>query len=213
MSRTNERGSELDSGIGESFVPRGPIVAFTALFLLLAAATLYSLWAFWPLGLHVIKGNPERRQVSYLGGDFTVSTEALYFATVALSGALGGLVHTLRSFSMYVGTRRLRWSWIPFNLLLPFVGALGGTLFYLVFRAGLFSSSTSTSAASPFGFAAIAALVGLFSEEAIEKLRQVAKEMFTEAPKYKPDHFEPTAGARAEPDTDVPYDTRTGAPH
>jgi hypothetical protein len=212
VPRTNER-AEPASGIGESFVPRGPVVAFTALFLLLAAVTLYSLWAFWPLGLHIVQRNPERRRVSYLGGDFTVSTEALYFATVALAGALGGLVHTLRSFSMYVGTRRLRWSWIPFNLLLPFVGALGGTLFYLVFRAGLFSSSTSTSAASPFGFAAIAALVGLFSEEAIEKLRQLAKEMFTEAPKYQPDHFEPTAGASAEPHADAPLDAAPGAPH
>lgn len=174
-------------------MPRGGIIAFTACLLALAAALLYSLWAFWPPGLTVTSDNPERRAVTYLGvAHFRVSTEILYFAIVALAGALGGLVHTLRSFSMYVGTRRLRWSWIPFNLLLPAVGALGGTVFYLVFRAGLFSSSTPARDANAFGFAAIAALVGLFSEQAMEKLRQIAKEMFAEAPKYEPDDFQAT---------------------
>jgi hypothetical protein len=124
---------------------------------------------------------------------------------------LGGLVHTLRSFSMYVGTRQLRWSWVPFNLLLPVVGALGGTLFYLVFRAGLFSSSTATSDASPYGFAAIAGLVGLFSEQAVEKLRQIAREMFTEAPQYKPDHYD--AGTTPEPHTDTSHHAAPRAPH
>ena len=40
------------------------------------------------------------------------------------------------------------------------VGALGGTVFHLVFRGGLFSTSTSATAANPYGFAAVAALVG-----------------------------------------------------
>ena len=90
---------------------------------------------------------------------------------------------------MYVGTRYLRWSWIPFNFLLPVVGALGGTVFYLVFRGGLFSTTTTATDANPFGFAAVAALVGLFSEQAIEKLRHIAKEMFADAPRYEPDHY------------------------
>ena len=190
-------------------MPRAGIIAFTGGLLLLAAVTLYSLWAFWPLGLEIVPGDPERRTVSYFGLDFTVSTEGIYFVTVALAGALGGVVHTLRSFSMYVGTRQLRWSWVPFNLLLPVVGALGGTLFYLVFRAGLFSSSTSTADASPFGFAAIAALVGLFSEQAVEKLRQIARQVFTEAPKYQPDHFD--AATRPETPTDTSSDAAPGA--
>ena len=182
MPSTNERASR----IGHSFVPKWWIVAFTVLLLVLAAALLYGLWAFWPLGLEIVPGDRSEERCTYFGLDFTVSTEGIYFVTVALAGALGGVVHTLRSFSMYVGTRQLRWSWVPFNLLLPLVGALGGTLFYLVFRAGLFSSSTSTSDASPFGFAAIAALVGLFSEQAVEKLRQIARQVFTEAPGTSP---------------------------
>ena len=71
---------------------------------------------------------------------------------------------------------------MPFNLMLPLVGALGGTVFYIVLRAGLFSPSTSVSEASPFGFCAVALLVGLFSEQAMEKLRQVAQNVFADSP-------------------------------
>jgi hypothetical protein len=177
------------SRIGHGFVPKWWIVAFTVLLLGLAAVALYSLWAFWPSDLQELSSRPEGKHVTYFGAGFEVSTNTLFFAVVALAGALGGLVHTLRSFSMYVGTRYLAWSWIPFNLLLPAVGALGGTVFYLVFRGGLFSTSTTATDANPYGFTAVAALVGLFSEQAIEKLRQLAREMFAEAPKYEPDHF------------------------
>ncbi len=185
MPSANTRASR----IGHGFVPKWWIVAFTVLLLLLAAVALYSLWAFWPSDLQELDTRPQGKRVTYFGTHFEVSTNTLFFAVVALAGALGGLVHTLRSFSMYVGTRYLRWSWIPFNLLLPAVGALGGTVFYLVFRGGLFSTSTSATDANPYGFAAVAALVGLFSEQAIEKLRHVAREMFAEAPNYEPDHY------------------------
>lgn len=200
--------SERESGIGRGFVPRGWIIALTLAMLALGAVVLYCLWALWP------NGKGEEQTVTLFGAHFTVSSEQIFFVMVALSGALGGLVHTVRSFSMYVGTRSLRWSWIPFNLLLPVVGALGGTVFYLVFRGGLFSSSTQATAANPYGFAAVAALVGLFSEQAMEKLKQIAQEMFAEAPKFEPDHFEdskdtgsssvPPAEAGSEDDADKP---------
>ena len=201
LSSTTERGAGRQSGIGRGFVRRGWIIGFTAGLLVLAGLLLYSLWAFWPSGL---TAHQQWKKVGYFGGDFTIRTETLFFAVVAFAGALGGLVHTLRSFSMYVGTRSLRWSWIPFNLLLPVVGALGGTVFYLVFRGGLFStSSSSADIANPYGFAAIAALVGLFSEQAMEKLRQIAREMFAEAPKFEPDHFTESPGLETGTATDT----------
>ncbi|MGE5272846.1 MAG: hypothetical protein ACM3QU_03620 [Verrucomicrobiota bacterium] len=184
--------TERASRIGQGFVPKWWIVAFTVFLLLFAGVLLYSLWQLWPSGLTTAGDAPTG--VTYFGKDFDVSADTRFFAVVALAGALGGLVHTLRSFSMYVGTRYLRWSWIPFNLLLPVVGALGGTVFYLVFRGGLFSTSTTATDANPFGFGAVAALVGLFSEQAIEKLRHIAKEMFAEAPRYEPDHYKEAAG-------------------
>ena len=59
----------------------------------------------------------------------------------------------------------------------------------------------------------MAALVGLFSEQAMEKLKQIAQEMFAEAPKFEPDHFDdskdtgssvPPAEAGSEDDADKP---------
>jgi len=100
----------------------------------------------------------------------------------------------IRSQGWYVGMRDLRWSWIPYYVMLPVVGATGATVFYVVLRAGLFSPSTSVSQVSPYGFAAVAAPVGLFSQQALEKLKNVASTFFTEAPKGA-DHKDPTPPA------------------
>jgi hypothetical protein len=88
------------------------------------------------------------------------------------------MVHSLRSLAVYVGNRELRWSWVPFYFLKPVLGAVLATLLYFVLRAGLFSPSVSSQQASPYGFAAIAALAGLFSDQAVEKLKKVAEEVF-----------------------------------
>jgi hypothetical protein len=131
------------------------------------------------------------QRVGYFLWTIHLSRESLFFVVVALAGMLGGSIHSIRSLTWYIGNRDLYYSWAPFILILPIVGALGGTVFYLVLRAGLFSPSTSADQASPFGFAAVAALVGLFSEQALEKLRQVATNVFTERPTGR-DHINPT---------------------
>jgi hypothetical protein len=90
---------------------------------------------------------------------------------VALAGALGASLHSLRSASRYIGERYLFRSWLPFYVLLPFVGAILSTIVYLVLRAGLITGGSASQ--DPFGFAAVAALVGLFSSQAAEKLKEV----------------------------------------
>jgi hypothetical protein len=173
-------------GPGEGPVPVPAIVAFTLIAIAVALVTLYSMWVFWP-----INGQgamlTAKQSVSWFGWHLSAARELLFFLTVALAGGLGGLIHTIRSFGEYVGERELRWSWIPRYLLLPFVGSLTGTVFYMVLRAGLFSPSTSVQQASPFGFAAIAILAGLFSPQALEKLRNLASHIFTDPPKRKDD--------------------------
>ena len=104
--------------------------------------------------------------------------ESLFFVMVAFAGALGAIVHSLRSLVIYVGNRELRWSWVPFYLVRPVIGAALATLLYVVLRAGLFSPSSSSQQASPYGFAAVAGLAGLFADQAIEKLKKVAEELF-----------------------------------
>jgi len=171
---------------GNAYVPHYVIVFLFVLSGALAVLVLYSLVTWWPQATKAGQSQP----VSWLWWDGRVERETLFFAVVALGGMLGGLVHTFRSLSWYVGNRNLLWSWVPFNLMLPVVGALGGTIFYVVLRAGLFSPSGSADEASPFGFTAVAMLVGLFSEEAMEKLRQIAANVFAERPAGE-DHVDP----------------------
>jgi hypothetical protein len=174
---------------GSALVPRGVIVGFTILAIVFAMVGLYSLWAFWPTTGQTSSATTQ--SVSWFGWHIKVNREFLFFLMVALAGGLGGVIHTVRSFTWYVGNRNLRWSWIQYNLLLPIIGSLAGTVFYLVLRAGLFSPSTSVSQASPFGFAAIAILSGLFSPNAFEKLRDLASQIFTETPEGS-DHTDPS---------------------
>jgi hypothetical protein len=178
MAADETEGSAEGPGSGP--VPRSAIITFSLVAVGLGIVTLYSLWAFWPSSGASM--TPLQQHLSWFGLRLGVSREFLFFLTVALAGGLGGLIHTIRSFVSYVGNRQLVWSWLPYNLLLPLVGALAGTVFYLVLRAGLFSPSTSVQQASPFGFAAISMLAGLFSPQAFEKLKQLAGHVFTDVP-------------------------------
>jgi hypothetical protein len=98
---------------------------------------------------------------------------------VMLSGALGSLMHSLRSLYWYTGNRMMVWSWVAFYLLLPVTGAILAIIFYFVVRGGFFSSTASFQTTSPYGFAALSALVGLFSPQATLKLKEIAETIFS----------------------------------
>jgi hypothetical protein len=123
-----------------------------------------------------------------------VEREGRLFVIVALAGALGGLVYALRSLSWFTGNRTLRYSWLLYYVLLPVVGAALATITYVVLRGGLVLVTTQTSpdVVNPFGFAALAALAGLFSREATEWLKRIFEQVLTPAMKGK-DAAVPTA--------------------
>lgn len=118
-----------------------------------------------------------------LYGLITVSgRETLLLVAVAFGGALGSMVHALRSFYWYVGNRDFVVSWIPLYLLRPVVGMTLAVVFYLVIRGGFFSPSAETAAVNPLSFTALAGLVGMFSEQAVLKLKSIAETVFVEPP-------------------------------
>jgi hypothetical protein len=128
--------------------------------------------------------------------DLALEREVRLFYVVALAGALGGLAHALRSLFWYTGNRALKSSWVLMYGLLPFVGAALAVITYMVLRGGVVLVSTQTSAdvVNPFGYAALAGLVGLFSSEAAEWLRNVFAQVFTQASKGKDAAIQPTIG-------------------
>ena len=167
------------SNVGQRFVGPTWIPILIAYLILVTLFLLYCLIQLWPAGTSVA---PEMSKVSFLFADYSVSSEVRLILIVAIAGALGSQVHVLRSFFWYVGERKLVWSWTPMYVLLPFSGAVLGIVFYLVVRGGLFSQ-ISAGETSPFGFAAVSGLVGLFSQQSVEKLKEVAENLLTTAPK------------------------------
>lgn len=122
--------------------------------------------------------------------DQEITLNESLFLIVMASGSLGALLRALRSFYWYAGNRELKWSWSSMYVLLPFTGGLVATVFYLIVRGGFVTKPPGNDTA--FGFAALGSLVGLFSEEAILKLKQISETVFTKSEPGKD-----TAGAPA----------------
>ncbi|HEX6371288.1 MAG TPA: IPT/TIG domain-containing protein [Longimicrobium sp.] len=113
------------------------------------------------------------------GRELLLWDEQRLLLLVLLGGALGGLLHVLRSFGWYVGNRELVMSWLPRYVLLITTGSGLAFVFYVVVRGGFFSPGTSFENTSPFGFVAFATLVGLFSEQAILKLKEISETLLS----------------------------------
>src|SRR5687768_11088490 len=147
---------------------------------------------------------PDPELISFFGGFIkaTISLETRLLLLVMLAGALGSLMHSLRSLYWYTGNREMVWSWVAFYLLLPLTGAMLAVIFYLVVRGGFFSPQASTETTSPFGFAALSALVGLFSQPATLKLKDIAETIFTK----------PAPGADTKPQPTEKDEAATPAP-
>ena len=144
---------------------------------------------------------PDPELISFFGGQIQaeIYAETRLLLLVIFAGALGSLMHSLRSLYWYTGNREMVWSWVAFYLLLPLTGSILAVIFYFVIRGGFFSPQASFGNTSPFGFAALSALVGLFSPQATLKLKEIAETIFTK----------PAPGANPKPQESA---TRTTPP-
>jgi hypothetical protein len=168
------------STIGDSFVGRTWIILLSLFLLMLAGLVVVTLVELWPATNGSASSLLTNHVVLGIRANLNLDTNLMLVA--ALSGALGGLLHSLRSISWYVGERELKWSWILFYACLPFVGSILALLFYLVLRGGLISGSGTSKDLSPYGIAAISGLVGLFANQAAEMLKNVFSTLFAPAP-------------------------------
>jgi hypothetical protein len=100
-----------------------------------------------------------------------------YFLLLAAFGALGAVVQSFASLGRYLGERKFVTSWTLFYLFRPLVGAGVATALYLIIRAGM-ASGMSMDVTNIYVVSALAILVGLFSGEAMEKLKVVATAVF-----------------------------------
>ena len=154
-----------------------------AYLLLLSFLLLYGLLVLWPGPTPA--GTEAVQPVGFFWWTLFPSDEVRLLLLVAMTGALGGLIHAMRSVSWYIGQQKLMRNWLPTYVTLPFVGTTLSVLFYLVIRGGFFSPQASFQQTSPFGFAAMAGIIGLFSSQAVLKLKEVAEIVLTKAEQGK----------------------------
>ena len=181
----DKRWVESRSDIGKNAVGTVPIIIISILLLVLSVAVVVALVQLWPLSSSSTSVHGTHYVVMWI--HVNLELESNYFLIVVLAGALGGAIHSLRSIAFFVGERKLQWSWILYYACLPIVASLMAMIFYLVLRGGLISSQASSQALSPYGMAAIAGLVGLFSDQAASMLKKIFSNLFTPANSDTPD--------------------------
>ena len=91
-----------------------------------------------------------------------------------LWGLVGGLLQGLWFLWQHVSDRTLRKVWITWYLFLPLIGALLGSLTYLIFIAGFITSTGTTQIQSEFFIMLLCALAGFSSKWAVETLDRIA---------------------------------------
>jgi hypothetical protein len=133
-------------------------------YILTAALLFYLLTVVWPSGRESAGG---------------LTAEVRLIWLVVITSALGSYIHTVTSFALYTGNRRLDPNWLAWYLLRPAISAALALIFYFALRAGLFSGATADQTINPFGIAAISGMVGMFSKQATEKLGKIFDTIFT----------------------------------
>jgi hypothetical protein len=148
------------------------------------------------------KGKIPDADISLFGGliDFNnLDAEVRLILIAMVVGALGACIHAAKSFADFTGNRKIYTSWVWWYVLKPFIGMALAVLFYFAVRAGLLSTGSGAADISPYGVAAIAGIVGMFSDRAAEKLAQVFEVV---APKTT-QHLDPMVEVAAEEEQGV----------
>lgn len=110
-----------------------------------------------------------------------ISADSRLILLVLAVGALGSYVHGATSFISYVGNRSFHPSWTWWYVLRPLIGMALAVIFYFVIRGGLLGNTATAADVSPFGIAAVAGLVGMFSKQATDKLEELFNNLFRTA--------------------------------
>jgi hypothetical protein len=151
-----------------------PGASWLGLFLMaLGGLLIYLLIAAWPAIVAVTGPKPSTKTIHWFGLVYQPTGDSAFLILVVLVSALGSYVHAATSFADFVGNRKLSTSWTWWYLLRVFIGISLALLFYFALRGGIITASSDQNAISPYGVAALSGLVGLFSKQATDKLREI----------------------------------------
>lgn len=161
--------------------------AWLGVLLMAAGFTLiYLMITSWPAAIGATGKSDQQLRIHWFGWTFHPSRDAALLLIVVLASALGSYVHAATSFADFAGNRKLSASWTWWYLLRVFIGSSLAVLFYFAVRGG-FMTGSDNSSINPYGTAALAGLVGLFSKQATDKLREIFDTAFRVRPGYGDD--------------------------
>jgi hypothetical protein len=107
-----------------------------------------------------------------------ISFQLRMIILVFLCGALGSYIHMATSFSHFLGTREFGMDWLWWYWLRMPIGGVLALIFSILIQGGVFTAPASGSESQPVTLIGLAALVGMFSRQATEKLREVFDVVF-----------------------------------
>lgn len=150
---------------------------------LFLAGIMFAIFTYqlWPELVTTEKSSYYKIDSYILWGLFHVKItgELCLILLVILSSCLGSYVHVTTSFVNYVGNKSFKTSWIWWYILRILIGIALALIFYFTLRGGLLTSQSTDQFINPFGIAGISGIVGLFSRQATEKLREVFDTLFS----------------------------------
>jgi len=169
VANTNDGPSTRQAGDQEMATAGKLLLGF--LLLVLGFVFLYLLVTLWP-AVEDAQQNLDST-VTWFWRDFDLTADTTLLLLVVLVSGIGSYVHVTVSFSDFAGNRQLVTSWVWWYVLRVFVGSSLAVVFYFALRGGFFSSASDSSQVNVYGIAALAGLVGLFSKQATDKLREI----------------------------------------
>lgn len=122
--------------------------------------------------------------ISFFWGNwcYRTSFDERLILLVIIAGMLGSFVHGATSLADFIGNNKFNKDWTWFYLLRPAIGMSLALVFYFVVRGGFLTTSGGAKDINPYGIAALAGLVGMFSKQATDKLSEVFGTLFRAKP-------------------------------
>ena len=110
----------------------------------------------------------------------TISFELRMLLLICLAGMMGSYIHTATSFAYHIGAMDFQSNWLWWYYLRLPIGAGLAFVFILLFRSGFYvmQNSDPASVSDPIATIGLAALVGLFAPQALDKLGDIFTVVF-----------------------------------
>ncbi len=152
---------------------RNALLAFNVA---LGVVAIYLVFVIWPTGTNL---NTDRTVSAFGIFPLALNAETTYILMVVFASIIGATVQAIGSIAQHCSKCDLTSPWAVWYFTRPMVGAGLALALYFVIRGGLLNLSTDASALSIYGIAGLSGIVGMFTNQATLKLRDVAETLLS----------------------------------